>query len=134
MKKVLFVCRGNVGRSQAAEALYNHIYPNQASSAGTAVDIPGQKLRDRPGARNVVKSMKKIGIDIANRELTQLTEEMLNDFDEVVVMAEPDTIPNYLKENPKFVFWDVDDMKGKDLEETIKLRDQIKQLIHQRLV
>lgn len=36
MAKILFICSGNVGRSQAAEGFYNHFtHSNDASSAGT---------------------------------------------------------------------------------------------------
>ena len=36
MKEVLFICQGNVGRSQMAEGFYNHHRgENQAISAGT---------------------------------------------------------------------------------------------------
>ena len=34
---VLFVCNGNVSRSQVAETIFNHLSEHQATSAGTAV-------------------------------------------------------------------------------------------------
>ena len=41
--KVLFVCRGNVGRSQMAEAYYNFFTKsNMATSAGTDPTTPAR--------------------------------------------------------------------------------------------
>lgn len=39
------MCRGNVGRSQIAEAIYNNITNSKDSnSAGTRVEVPNQKI------------------------------------------------------------------------------------------
>ncbi|MBA3678956.1 hypothetical protein H0W80_02045 [Candidatus Saccharibacteria bacterium] len=131
--KILFICRGNVGRSQVATELYNQKHPNQASSAGTIVDVPGQKLSERSGATNAIIVMKELSIDMSDNITTQLTQNMLDNYDKVVVMAEPENIPEYLSKSSKFEYWDVLDMRGQDLSITRKLRDQIKELIVQRL-
>lgn len=62
--KVLFVCRGNVGRSQMAAEFYNDLKPGDAASAGTTVDLPGQKLKHRSGANEVVSAMREKGLDV----------------------------------------------------------------------
>jgi protein-tyrosine-phosphatase len=133
MKKVLFVCRGNIGRSQVAEELYNQMHPGHGASAGTIVEPPNQRLSDRPGAVNAIIVMKEKGIDMSSNTSTQLTEEMLNDFDRVIVMSEPENIPDWLRNNPKFEYWEVEDMKDQDLTKSRELRDQIEKLIKERL-
>jgi arsenate reductase (thioredoxin) len=42
MKEVLFICEGNVGRSQMAEGFYNH-YAGQKSATGAGIDDVGKK-------------------------------------------------------------------------------------------
>ena len=49
---VLFVCNGNVSRSQVAETLFNHLSEHQATSAGTAVGhLRRRARRSKPGLR-----------------------------------------------------------------------------------
>lgn len=127
------MCRGNIGRSQVAEELYNQIHPSNGASAGTIVEPPNQRLSDRPGAANAIIVMKEKGVDMSSNTSTQLTESMLDDYDKVVVMAEPHNTPDWLKNSPKFEFWDVVDMKDQDVPTTRKLRDQIEGLIKERL-
>jgi protein-tyrosine-phosphatase len=113
--RVLFVCRGNVGRSQIAEALFNKMTGLKSFSAGTKVDIEEQKIIDVGlFAEPVIRFMKKEGIDISKKMSNQLTEKMLNNFDKIIVMAEPETIPEYLRKNSKVEFWEIEDPKGKD--------------------
>lgn len=51
--KILFVCRGNNCRSQIAEAVYNRLTgSNDASSAGTQVEINGETIGDARKRRN----------------------------------------------------------------------------------
>ncbi len=62
---VLFICEGNVGRSQMAEGLFNHFsLSNKAISAGV-IDI-GSKYNYLP-REDIVKAMKEKGIDISNQ-------------------------------------------------------------------
>lgn len=112
--KVLFVCRGNVGRSQMAQALFEKLSGLKSFSVGTKVNFDGQKICDIGPAKFVVSSMKKRGCDISENLVKQLTPKMISDFDKIIVMAEPETIPDYLKGNKKVEFWEIEDPKGKD--------------------
>lgn len=124
--KVLFVCNGNVGRSQAAMAYYNQLHPGDAVSAGTLVETPGQQLGERPGASHIVTVMNEHGIDMSKNVRTPLTEEMLNGIDKVIMMADPETHPQYLQGRRNVEFWDVEDAKNKPLERTREIRDELK--------
>lgn len=123
--KILFVCKANTGRSQMAEAFYNHIHPNCAKSAGTMVDIPGEKLSSRKKGINTLAVMKEIGFDISDNVRTEVTRKMLDDFDKVIVMAEPYTLPHYLINNPKVDYWNVENPVFMSIDDTRKIRDEI---------
>ncbi len=131
--KILFVCRGNVGRSQIAKAIYDSIFQGDADSAGTKASRSGTKLKDFDGAKNIITVGKEIGFDLSNESPKQLTEGMIDNFDRVVVMAEPETIPDYLRNSSKFIYWQIEDPKGKDLEFARSTRDKIKQRIIQAI-
>lgn len=127
--KVLFVCRANVGRSQMAAAFYNELDPGNAFSAGTIVDEPGQLLKDRPGAANAITAMQEEVIDIAHNRRRQLEPKGLSGYDRIVVLAEPESVPDWLSLAPNAEFWEVDDPKGQDMETTRKIRDHIRCLV-----
>jgi len=131
--KVLFVCRGNVGRSQMAEAIFNQLAAGRhtAFSCGTKVvdkdgqSQHGQKLKDLVPAREVINSLAALGIDATECARDQITPEILGQADEVVVVAEEYTIPDYLKAAKKVVYWEVEDPKGKDQAGTDEIREII---------
>ena len=108
-----------------AEALFNNLHPNDADSAGTIVDIPGQPIKERERAANAITVMKEIGLDISNNTRTQLTHEMLNKYDRIIVMAEPDTLPDYLVSSPKVEYWDIKDPAKMNMSDTRRIRDLI---------
>ena len=124
--KVLFVCRANVGRSQAAMEFYNQLVPGYGASAGTIVDKSGEKLKERFGAEHIITVMKEHGSDMSENIRTQITQKMLNDYDKVIVMAEPNTVPNWLSDNPKVITWTIEDAKDKPLEKTREIALEIK--------
>jgi hypothetical protein len=70
LRSVLFVCVGNTGRSQMAEAFANHLGRGKitAISAGT---IPAKEVNP-----TVVEAMLKKGIDISMNKPKKLTAEM----------------------------------------------------------
>lgn len=132
---VLFVCRGNVARSQMAEALLKKQGGDlfKVSSAGTKLSGPEQSLGELgPQLNEVLSVMREVGIDLSGQIRRQLTEEMAEAADKIVlVVDEQDPIPDWLVSNPKVVYWDVLDPKGKDLECTRAVRDQIALLVDQ---
>ena len=119
MKTVLFVCVGNSGRSQMAEAFFNHRAGGkvQAFSAGTN---PASSVDPA-----VVELMKEVGMDISDKHPKLLTMEMLGQADKVITMGcgVEKVCPATFTETED---WGLEDPKGKPLEEVRKIRDEIK--------
>jgi arsenate reductase (thioredoxin) len=119
MKKFLFVCVENAGRSQIAEAFANKYGKNMiiASSAGNK---PADKVNPV-----VVQVMKEKGIDISSNKPKLLTFQMAQESDLIVTMGCNDqgTCPG-----PFFrptIEWKLEDPKGKSIEKVREIRDQI---------
>ncbi|MFA5317268.1 MAG: arsenate reductase ArsC [Dehalococcoidales bacterium] len=119
MKKVLFVCVHNSGRSQMAEAFFNQMAKGKAAaiSAGTRPAVHMDK--------GVVEAMHEIGIDIRNQRPKLLTFTMLENADRVITMGcgVEETCP------ASFVpaeDWELNDPEGRSLEEVRKVRDTIR--------
>jgi arsenate reductase len=119
MKKVLFVCVHNSGRSQMAEAFFNHHPPAgwQAVSGGT---IPAKEVNPV-----VVQVMREKGLDISNNEPKLLTPEMLTDVKRIFTMGcdvDSEACPaGFLKTED----WGLEDPAGKPLETIRIIRDDI---------
>ncbi|MEM0145691.1 MAG: arsenate reductase ArsC [Conexivisphaerales archaeon] len=122
--KLLFVCVENAGRSQMAEAIAESL-GYEAKSAGT---VPAENIN-----QTVVNVMKEIGIDINGRKPKMLTNEMINWADVTITMGcsveEVCPAPILAKMQKKLIEWNIDDPKGKPVEEVRKIRDEIKSRI-----
>lgn len=127
--KTLFVCQANVGRSQVAMELYRKSGGN-ADSAGTNVDTPGLTLAERPGAKTIIGIMRAdYGIDMLRNVRTQLTQEAAGPYDHIIVMAEKDTWPVWLKHDPRVEFWEINDPKGQDEPTTRRIVREVAQKV-----
>jgi protein-tyrosine-phosphatase len=129
--KVLFVCTQNVGRSQIAASMYNTLAINgHADAAGTRVDDEdetiGELAKSHTAAWNVLSVMNEIGVDLWHRKRRKVTKDMLEDYDQIIVMAEPGTIPKYLRKNPKAVYWDMPESQFTGIDATRETRDELK--------
>ncbi len=134
--KVLFVCNANVGRSQAAEALFKRLSSHEAHSAGTRADElaeranpPTRMLKDSPSP--AVPYLKEMGVDISQNLRTQLTSEMVQQADRVIVMADKDNWPDYLRDSEKVTFWDIEDTRGLGSDAAQPLLDEVKRRVEQ---
>ena len=80
MKKILFVCVKNAGRSQMAEAFANK-YGKDKFIVSSAGNKPADKVNSV-----VVEAMKEKGIDISTNKPKLLTFQMAQDSDLIVTM------------------------------------------------
>jgi protein-tyrosine-phosphatase len=142
---LLFVCRANVGRSQVAQVCFNKLSRHTADSAGIAVDelmvklhLRGRKLKDvtslsRAAEYTLECIRNAFGVDIADKERQQLTPQLVNEADLVVVIVEKEQWPTYLQEGEKVVFWDIPDGVGQDdafvYEVFTQVRRRVEQLV-----
>ena len=119
MKKVLFVCVENAGRSQIAEGFFKKLAPSEYEgiSAGT---IPVSEINPL-----VVQAMKEVDIDISDNKSKLVTNEMIEESDSVVNMGcmDKESCPALFVE--EIDDWDIEDPKGKSIEEIRKIRDSI---------
>ena len=118
MKKALFVCIGNAGRSQMAQALYER-RGGEARSAGSR---PEQELHTA-----VVEAMEEIGIDISDSRPKGFTDADVQWADVVVTMGCGDVCPVF--PGKTYVDWNLADPVGMCLEEVRELRSDIERRI-----
>jgi protein-tyrosine-phosphatase len=120
----LFVCVHNAGRSQIAEAFAKK-RGLKAASAGTQ---PSSSVNPV-----VVQAMREKGIDISSNKPKMLTNEMITQAALVVTMGcsveEVCPRPMLAAMQKKLVDWDIEDPKGKTIEEIQKIRDDIERKV-----
>jgi arsenate reductase len=117
MARVLFVCLHNAGRSQMSEALFTRAAGgrHEARSTGTT---PGQAVHPE-----VVEAMRELDIDLADRVPRKLSDEDAHWADVVVTMGCGDECP--LIPGRRYLDWDLEDPKGRPIEEVRATRDEI---------
>jgi arsenate reductase len=128
MRYVLFVCNHNAGRSQMAQAFFEHLAPSdvRAESAGTD---PAERVWPE-----VVEVMREVGVDIAGRRPRKLLPEMQLHADWAVTMGCGDVCP-YVPTTIEA--WDIPDPAGRPLDEVREIRDliesKVERLVSERL-
>lgn len=127
--RVLFVCRGNIARSQMAMEFFNQLAGGGADSGGTGVAIDGQRIGERPGAKVTIDAMNELGIDMSNNISRQIHEADLPQYDKVVVLSEPAAIPKWLRSNKRSLIREFEDPRGQAIEKVRPIRDQIREYI-----
>jgi len=123
LKKVLFVCVENAGRSQMAEAFAKK-YGGDKYHFLSAGNLPAPQVHPV-----VVEAMKEKGIDISNAKPKLITAKMANEVDLVVTMG---CSSQGICPGPFFVptmDWPLEDPKGKSLEKVREIRDDIERRV-----
>ena len=119
-KNVLFVCVENAGRSQMVEAFFKKYAKNQFNviSAGTS---PSSHLNPI-----VVSVMNELGIDLENQKPQLLSSSMIENSNKTVNMGcmDKESCPSLFVKDVDD--WNIEDPKGKSIEDVRKIRDQIK--------
>ncbi len=133
--KVMFVCHANVGRSQAAEAFFARASVHEASSSGTHVDemMAQQKpasAKMKDNSKHSLPYMLTQGIDISEKERTQITPELVSGVDRVIAILTLEEVPEYVKESGKLTLWDIAD-PATHIEQATELFEEIKILVNE---
>jgi arsenate reductase len=118
-RTILFVCVGNSGRSQMAEAIFNKLKPEgfRAISAGTK---PAKDVNPL-----VIQVLQEIGIDASKARPKPVSTEMVTEAERIITMGcdASDFCPARLLSRVEE--WNIEDAKGKTLDEIRSIRDII---------
>ena len=126
MKRILFACKHNSGRSQMAEGFAKFLSVDSFSfqSAGTNQFETVNPL--------VVLAMKEKGIDILDNKPKLLTDSMLSSVDMVITMGcsvdQVCDISAVISED-----WKLEDPAGQTIEKIRIIRDQIEDKINETI-
>jgi protein-tyrosine-phosphatase len=123
MKKILFVCVENAGRSQMAEAFAKKygVSKLEASSAGT---MPAKEVDPV-----VIEVMREKGIDLSANKPKLITNQMVLEANEIIVMgcSAQGFCPAPLLN--KVVDWEIEDPKDKPIEKVREIRDEVERKV-----
>ena len=119
MKKILFVCVENTGRSQMAEGFFRKIAPDgyQGISAGTK---PANQINPL-----AIQVMNEIIMDISQHKSKLISSKMIKNSDIVVNMGcmDKESCPALFVE--EIDDWGIQDPKEKPIDQVRKIRDSI---------
>jgi len=119
MRKVVFACVYNAGRSQIAAVFFNQLADPAKAEGISAGTEPG--LRVHP---EVLTVMQEIGIDLSAAKPPKLTQELANDATLLITMGCGDKcpyVPGLRRDD-----WPLRDPKGLPAKEVRAIRDEIK--------
>ncbi len=122
MRKVIFACVHNAGRSQMAAAFFNQLADPTKAVALSAGTDPG--VRVHPEVQTI---MQEVGIDLSNAKPQKLTQELANDASLLITMGCGDNcpyVPGLRRDD-----WPLKDPKGLPVEEVRVIRDEIKERV-----
>ena len=120
MRRALFVCVGNAGRSQMAQAFYEQL-GGEARSAGSR---PERELH-----ATVVDAMHEVGVDLSGRKPKGFTDADVEWADVIVTMGCGDVCPVF--PGREYVDWNLPDPVAMSPPEVRELRDEIARRIRE---
>lgn len=128
MNKILFICLGNVARSQMAESFYNQMTNSKNATSAGLLDFTPEKYVNP--TKEVIEVMMEEGIDVSQNRVKFLTKEMVADNDHIYVLCEEEKCPDFLLNSGKVIFWgNIEDPFATDTDNFRKKRDLIKNKI-----
>lgn len=124
--KILFVCNGNVARSQEAELFFNALkHDNNSLASSGGVNVKLGKLIDPL----VVEVMDEIGYDISGAVRKFADGKMAQDADIVVSFKPEDELPDFIRNHPNVRYWKVADPQAQPIEFHREVRDAVQQKV-----
>lgn len=121
MKKIVFACVHNAGRSQIAAGWARHLAGGRLEvvSAGTQ---PGPHLNVQ-----VVAAMREAGIELSGVQPQLLTPELARGADYIVTMGCGESCP--VVPGVKRLDWPITDTRGQPIEVVRRIRDEIRERV-----
>ena len=124
MKRVLFVCVHNAGRSVMAEALFNRLVGGRAEALSAGTEPQGAPHPE------VVEAMSEIGFDVSAHTGLMLTDHMVASAERVITMGcavDEAACPAILYADVED--WGLPDPKGQPPERVREIRDEIQRRV-----
>lgn len=119
MKRVIFACIHNAGRSQMAAAWLRFLADPKKVRAESAGTDPGPRVHPE-----VLSAMAEVGVDLSALTPQKLTDELARGASMLVTMGCGDKCP-YVP-GAKVEDWPLEDPKGKPIERVREIRDEIR--------
>jgi arsenate reductase (thioredoxin) len=119
MKKVLFACVHNAGRSQMAAAWFNALADQDKASAVSAGTEPGTRVHPE-----VLSAMREVGIELEGIAPQKLTLVLAATASILVTMGCGETCP--VVPGLRRMDWPLEDPKGKPIERVREIRDEVR--------
>ena len=122
MRKVIFACVHNAGRSQMSAAFFNRYADPDKAHAISAGTQPADRVHPE-----VMAVMKEAGIDLSTAKPQKLTHELAQDAYLLVTMGCGDEcpfIPGLRRDD-----WPLRDPKGQGIEQVRMIRDEIERRV-----
>ncbi|HYO96530.1 MAG TPA: arsenate reductase ArsC [Polyangiaceae bacterium] len=126
MKKVLFACVHNAGRSQMAAAWFNELADRSKATGISAGTVPGERVHPE-----VVAVMQEAGIDLSREKPKLLSDDLASSAALLITMGCGEAcpfVPGLRRED-----WPLQDPKGQPLTEVRRIRDIIRAQVHELL-
>ncbi len=118
MKRIVFACVHNAGRSQMAAAWFNRVADPAKADAVSAGTQPADRVHPV-----VMDAMKEKGIDLSVARPTKLTPELARGAAFLVTMGCGESCP-YIPGVP-ILDWPLPDPKGQGIESVRVIRDEV---------
>ena len=118
MKRVLFACPYNSGRSQMAAAFFNSFCSPALVRASSAGPRPVERVQPE-----VLEAMKEIGFDLRNPRPQLLTLELAQSADLLIAFSCPECpdVPGQRR-----LDWSVQATEGQPLDQVRRIRDELR--------
>ena len=119
MKRVIFACIHNAGRSQMAAAFFREMADPRRAEAVSAGTDPGPRVHPE-----VVAAMQEVGIDVSANVPRKLTDDLARGASLLITMGCGDQcpyVPGLARDD-----WPLDDPKGRPIGDVRAIRDEIR--------
>lgn len=127
MKKILFICQANVGRSQMAEAFYNNKTGGNFSTSAGVIDVR-KKYKYHP-TEMIQTLMNEVGIDVSKARIKVVTNTILKNVSKIIILCDRKLCPDFIVNDPRSVFREVNDPHDLNIDSAREIRNQIENIV-----